>query len=407
MQTFIFINPQLVYSVSPPGFCTLESMPARVKKGEALLIGLVPQAIGRVLATERTVDSAMPQQYPGPNSYSVEALESNVYQVYVAPDALLGQLRALARDVRIVPYPAAVRAAVVANQRGEPTFIERTRVFLGTGENEAVPTDEQVAVDLVGDDFLVTALRGKEILAVRLAQGEPSIELQRTFAANRMSNPRIVTRDEGLALELQSQGLKGEVSDLPGTFLGEAGLEKVNHLRFMNEHEAAAQRAAAGRRKAIGVLAASMLVPLLGIGGFFYFETRKALAEREGEGLALAKGGLSFALAGLYQERYGSLARKESLQIREELYDLTVSLPPQVEVLSVQKDGQALSAVIERRPGAAPFAIDDLRAALRTSPFFAEATIQEQYEGHVVRYVLTRPTPPPPLPGAVPTPTSP
>lgn len=404
MQRFIFINPQLVYSVDPPGFCTLDAMPSRVKKGSAVLIGLVPQTVGRVLATERTIDSAMPQQYPGPNSYSVEALESNVYQVYVAPDALLAQLRQLGRDVRIVPYPAAVRAALAGNRRGEPTFIERTRVFLGTTENEAVQGDEQVAVDTVGDDFLVTALRGKEILAVRLAQGEPTIELQRTFAANRMANPQIATKDEALALELSSQGLKGELSDVPGAFLGEAGLDKVNQLRFMNEHEAAAQRAAAGRRKALAVLAASMLVPLLGAAAMFYFEGRLSSAQAEGEGLNMAKSGLSFALATLYQERYGALARKESLQIREELYDLTVSLPPQVAVLSVQKDMQGISAVIERRPGAAPFAIDDLRAALRTSPFFADATIQEQYEGHVVRYVLTRFNPPPPLPGTIPAP---
>ena len=404
MQRFIFINPQIVYSVDPPGFCTLDAMPSKVKKGSTVLIGLVPQTVGRVLATERTIDSAMPQQYPGANSYSVEPLESNVYQVYVAPDALLAQLRQLGRDVRIVPYPAAVRAALAGNKRGEPTFIERTRVFLGTGENDGANSDEQVAVDAVGDDFLVTALRGKEILAVRLAQGEPTIELQRTFAANRMGNPQIATKDEALALELSSQGLKGELSDVPGAFLGEAGLDKVNQLRFMNEHEAAAQRAAAGRRKALGVLAASMLVPLLGVGALVYFESRLASAQAEGDGLNMAKSGLTFALATLYQERYGALARKESLQIREELYDLTVSLPPQVAVLSVQKDLQGLSAVIERRPGAAPFAIDDLRAALRTSPFFAEATIQEQYEGHVVRYVLTRINAPPPLPGTIPPP---
>lgn len=409
MQKFILINPQAVYSIDPPGFCTLESLPGRIKKGsrEPVLIGIVPAAVGRVLATERTLDSAMPQQYPGPNSFSVEPLSSNVYQVYVAPDALLAQLRALARDVRVVPYPAAVRAALAGNKRGEPTFIERTRVFLGTTEEEAVNTDDQVALDPVGDEFLITALRGKEILAVRLAQGEPTIELQRTFAANRMENPPVATKDEALALELAAQGLKGETSDLPGVFLGEAGLEKVAQLRFLNEMEAAQQRAAAGRRRAVAVLAASMLVPLLGAASYVYFEGRRASAENEGQGLTMAKSGLAFALAGLYQERYGALARKESLQIREELYDLSISLPPQVALLSVQKDAQGISAVVERRPGAAPFAIDDLRAALHASPFFADATIQEQYEGHVVRYVLSKFNPPPGLPPASPSPQGP
>lgn len=396
MQKFILINPQLVYSVDTKGYCTLEALPKRVTdKRASLLIGLVPQEVGRVLATERIIDSAIPQQYPGAYSFTFEQLEPNVYQVYVVPDALLAKLRALGRDVRVVPYPAAVRAALAGNKRGEANFIERTRSFLVAAESEAPQGDDQVAVDSVGEDFLITALRGKEILAVRLAQGDPIIELQRTFAANRMESPPIVVRDEALALELASQGLKSGAMDLPGVFLGEAALEKVTHLRFLNAQEVAQQRAALGRRRAVSALAAAMLLPLLGAGAYLYFESRRAAALREGDTLSMAKQGLAFAIAGLYQERYGALARKESRQIREELYDLSISLPPQVALLSVQKDAIGLAAVIERRPGAAPFAIDDLRAALRASPFFADAEIREEYEGHVVRYVLSKSLLPP------------
>mgnify|MGYP001582047711 CR=1 FL=1 len=94
--------------------------------------------------------------------------------------------------------------------------------------------------------------------------------------------------------------------------------------------------------------------------------------------------------------RVRALSRKESLQIREELYDLSITLPPQVALLSVQKDATGLSAVMERRPGAAPFSRDDLKTAFAGSPFFADAKISEEYEGHVVRYLFSKSAPPPP-----------
>ncbi len=406
MQKFIVITPQLVHSVGKPGaYCTLDEVPALLGKQRGpVLFAIVPQTVGRVLATERTIDTAMPGQFPGPNSFSIEPLESTVYQVYVAPDELLNRLRAMARDVRVVPYPAAVRATVATHRRPqESRLLERTRVFLAGAvapESVRAPQD-RVVVDRLGDDYLITALRGREILVVRFAQGgDPVTELQRSLAANRMSDPVILTKDQALALELKSQGFNAEVAELPGELIGESGLEKVLSLRFLNEMEVAQQRAVEGRRRAASFLGVSLLLAAVAGGAHFYLQNLQARAFAENEALVAPRAARLSRLISLYQERYATLAKRESLQIREELYDLSISLPPQVALLSVQKDSLGLSAVVERRPGAAPFSRDDLRSALAASPFFADAKIREEYEGHVVRYLLSKP--PAPRVGALP-----
>ncbi|MHB8872386.1 MAG: hypothetical protein ACYC8T_01745 [Myxococcaceae bacterium] len=409
MMKFIVISPQLVCCVDRDGgFCTLDEVPKYIGKQKGpLLFAIVPQWVGRVLGTERTIDSAMAHQFPGENSFSFEPIEANVYQVYVAPDELLTKLRSMGRDVRVVPYPAAVRAAIGGQKRQEQRFLERTRVFLAgaTAPEASAGGPERVAIDSFGDGFLVTALRGREILLVRFAQGgDPAIELQRSLAGTRMENPVILTKDNDLAMELKVQGFNAELAEFPETLFGEQGLDKVLSLRFLNEMEAAQVRLLEGRKRVVGGLGASAALAALAAGAFLFLRGTQALAESEGAELAQKKATVLVQLAALYQERYASLARKESLQIREELYDLSISLPPQVALLSVEKSATGLSAVVERRPGAAPFSREDLRSALAASPFFADVTIREEYEGHVVRYVLNKPLVPPlvpmPLPAA-------
>lgn len=401
MRKFIVISPEQVCCLDEGGeFCTLDEVPQRLGKYRGpLLFAIVPQTIGRVLGTERTIDTAMPQQYPGANSFSIEALEPNVYQVYVAPDELLQRLRSMGRDVRVVPYPAAVRAALGEQKRPAASLIERTRIFLSGPESEnpdaANRPTEQVVVDSLGGDFLVTALRGREILVERYAQGgDPVIEVQRSLAANRMDNPIIFTKDEDLALELKSQGFNAELTDLPGVLVGESAVEQVQALRFMNELEVTQKRAREGRRQAGVIFVVALVIGGLAAAAFSTLRAMQAFAESEGVTLAATKVSQIAQLTTLYQERYASLARQESLQIREELYDLSITLPPQVALLSVQKDATGLSAVMERRPGAAPFSRDDLRSAFAGSPFFANAKISEEYEGHVVRYLFSKPAPP-------------
>ena len=415
MKRFVVISPDLVYC---PGAaqrtCTLDDVPAMIDGKGSVLFAIVPQAVGRVLATERTLDSVMPQQFPGPNSFRAEPLEPNVYQVYVAADELLTRLRGMAREVSVVPYPAAVRHVVNSLQTSEGGghgFRERTRVFLQSiaVDIRKVEAPERVAVDVLGEDYLITAMRGQEVLAVRLVHGgEPAIELQRPLAGNRMEDPVVLTRDEDLALELKSQGYTAEVADVEGDLIGQSGLDKVLSLRFLTDIEVAREKARETKRRGAAIVVVALAV-LAAAGVAFAMTTgAKAHAAALGRKLADPQRELAAQVATLYQARYASLARRESVAIREELFDLSICLPPQVALVSLQKDNAGLSAVVERRPGAAPFSRADLVSALATSPFFAKAKIREEFEGHLVRYILSVPVAPPPAaplpPGGAPTP---
>lgn len=407
MKKFVVISPELIWVASGQGqLITLDELEQHVDPKGAALFAVVPQ-VARVVASERTIDSVMQQQFPGENSFRAEPLESNVFQVYVAPDALLSRLRAATRTAYVVPYPAAVRHVVsLLHSQAENSLRERTRVFLASiaADISAVSAPERVAVDVIGDDFVFTVLKGKEIVTVRHVRGgEPATELQRTLAANRMADPLILTRDHDFALELRAQGYNAQLSEADGALIGISGLEKVVTLRFLTDVEVAREKARDSRRRALMVAAISMATLAVAGGVFAYYKNELAKQDARTRRLTEERDQRVRQLAELYQERYASIARSQSVQIREELFDLSTSLPPQVVLLSVEREGAAgLTAVVERRPGAAPFSRSDLVSALATSPYFAKAQIKEQYEGHVVRYVLNVPPATPAPPAATP-----
>ncbi len=396
MKKFVVISPELIWIASGQGqLISLEELEQHVDPKGAALFAVVPQ-VARVVASERTIDSVMQQQFPGENSFRAEPLESNVFQVYVVADALLSRLRASTRTAYVVPYPAAVRHVVsLLHSQAESSLRERTRVFLASiaADISQVSAPERVAVDVVGDDFVFTVLRGKEIIAVRHVRGgEPATELQRTLAANRMADPLILTRDHDFALELRAQGYNAQLSEADGALLGISGLEKVVTLRFLTDVEVAREKARDSRRRALMVAAVSVATMAVAGGVFGYYKNELVKQEARERRLTEERDQRAKQLAELYQERYASIARSQSVQIREELFDLSTSLPPQVVLVSVEREGTAgLTAVVERRPGAAPFSRSDLVSALAASPYFAKARIKEQYEGHVVRYVLNVP----------------
>ena len=396
MKRFVVISPELIWVASGPGkLITLDQLPAHVDPKGSALFAVVPQ-VARVVASERTIDSVMQQQFPGPNSFRAEQLETNVFQVYVAPDLLLDRLRACTRTAYVVPYPAAVRHVVnQLHSQAEQSLRERTKVFLASiaADISQLTATERVAVDVVGEDFLITALRGKEIVAVRHVRGgEPATELQRTLAANRMSDPLILTRDRAFALELRAQGYNAQLSDTDGALLGVSGLDKVATLRFLTTVEVAREKARDSRRRALMVAAISAATLAVAGGVFGYYQHEVFQAEARFKRLTEERDQRLRQLAELYQERYASIARSQSVQIREEMFDLSIALPPQVVLVSVEKGLETgLTAVVERRPGAAPFSRLDLASALASSPYFAPARITEEYEGHLVRYVLNVP----------------
>ncbi|HCF58075.1 MAG TPA: hypothetical protein DFS52_08795 [Myxococcales bacterium] len=399
MRTFVVITNDLVYCPgSDPSICTLDEVADFVNPSEPLLFAIVPFAVARVLGTDRTIDAVVSQQYPGSYSFQTEPLETNVFQVYVAHDELLARLRAMSRDVSIVPYPAAVRS-VVSSMQGElgTSLRERTRVFIQslTSDVTKAPPPERLAIDCIDEDYLITAIRGQEVVAVRLVRGgDPIIEAQRTIAGNRLENPLVLTRDNDLAMEFKVQGFTAEYADVDGELIGLAGADKVLSLRFRTEFELAREKARESRRRSLLYLFLSLVVFGGSAAGFVYTRASQAMAESQTALLTSQRDGLAAQLAEINQERYAAMARSESVFLSEELFDLSISLPPQVALVSLQKDATGLVASMERRPGAAPFARADLTAALSTSPFFSRAQIKEEFEGHIVRYNLTVPSTP-------------
>jgi len=408
VKKFIVISPDLVWVAhGEGGVTTLDDLPNHLQTKEDALFAILPQ-IQRVVATERTLDTVMAQTFPpGENSFRAEPLEDNVFQVYVARTDLLDRLRSLGREVFIVPYPAAVRHALsTLNPEAESSLRERTRVFL-QALTEAPKSDEKVIVDVLGQDYVITALRGKEVLAVRHVRGgEPVMEMQRTLASARMDNPGVMSRDQDFILELQSQGFEAELPDLAGLMVGESVLDKVTSLRYLTDIEIARERARQNKRKA--VTAFSVGLGMMAITGGAYAVVHGKLVEQKTRNATLTRDieDKQAAVSANYQERYATIARGESVSMHEELFDLSTALPPQVVLQSLERDANTgLVATLERRPGAAPFSKSDLKSALASSPYFAAAEIVERYEGHLVRYVLTvKPTPPAAAQGAAPAP---
>lgn len=398
MRRIIIFSPSRVWVEGSKEYMTLEQLFARQwAKDGTLLIGVMPSEVGRVLATERTLDSAVTQQYPGENSYSTLALETNVFQVYVAPEEMLNRLRKLGPDVRLVPYPAAVVASAAREGR-QRSLVERTQIFLGTKGSQPAEEDrrEVVVIDTFGEEFLLTAIRAREVLSVRFAQGEIATELQRTLAGASMEAPTIVCQDEQTCLELQSIGFTVESQEMRGGLAGLECLKRVESQRFLNQFEVAQRRQAASRRRAgayLGVAALACLVA--GSIWAYYAHLGSQAASLRGQ-LEASKQEEMAKVFELYRERYGTTARAESQHVRDELFDLLTILPPQVAMLSVTKSALGLSAVVERRPQAAPFSQDDLRVALRASTYFRAADITEEYDGHLVRYAVKVNPPMPP-----------
>jgi hypothetical protein len=408
VKKFIVISPDLIWVAhGEGGVTTLDDLPNHLQTKEDALFAILPQ-IQRVVATERTLDTVMAQTFsPGENSFRAEPLEDNVFQVYVARTELLDRLRSLGREVFIVPYPAAVRHALsTLNPEADSSLRERTRVFL-QALTETPKSDEKVIVDVLGQDYVITAMRGKEVLAVRHVRGgEPVMEMQRTLASARMDNPGVLSRDQDFILELQSQGFEAELPDLPGLMVGESVLDKVTSLRYLTDIEIARERARQNKRKA--VTAFSVGLGMLAVAGGAYAVVHGKLVEQKTRNATLMRDieDKQAAVSANYQERYATVARAESVSMHEELFDLSTALPPQVVLQSIERDATTgLVATLERRPGAAPFSKSDLKSALASSPFFAAAEIVEKYEGHLVRYVLTvKPAPPAAAEGAAPSP---
>lgn len=400
MRRFIVINPGLVCALDSRGeLLALDDVPRLLgtKKGP-VLFAVLPQAVGRLIATERTIDSALPSQFPGDFRFSLDQLTDNSFQVFVLDKELMERLRSMAADVRIIPYPVAVRLAYAQQQKNRQWgLVEMTRVALRQTFDDAASStaSEQVAIDRVGDGMLVTVLRDREVLLARYAEGDPTIELQRTLAGARVFNPTILVNDEELAMELRANGAAADVTQETGAFLGEPGFEKALSFRFMTEAEVA-QRSIVERRRR-GVLTLSASVGIFLICGVFYGAIRWAYmsAVNEQRALQQQKDTELARLVSLNQERYASVARRESVSLQEEFFDLSTSLPPQVALVSVEKSAEGLSAVVERRPGAAPFSRGDLVTALTNSPYFSGTKISEEYEGHMVRYKLAGPPAPP------------
>lgn len=408
MKKFIVISPDLVWVAhGEGGVTTLDDLPNHLKTKEDALFAIIPQ-VQRIVATDRTLDTVMAQTFPpAENAFRAEPIEDNVFQVYVARTEMLDRLRSLGREVYVVPYPAAVRHAVsTLNPEAESSLRERTRVFLQSF-TEAPKSNEKVVVDVLGQDYIITALRGAEVLAVRHVRGgEPVMEMQRTLASARMDNPGIMSRDQDFILELQSQGFEAEMPDLPGLMVGESVLDKVTSLRYLTDIEIARERARQNKRKA--VTAFSVGLGFLAVAGGGYAVVHGKLVEQRSRTATLTRDieDKQAAVSANYQERYATIARGESVSMHEELFDLSTSLPPQVVLQSIERDAATgLVATLERRPGAAPFSKSDLKSALSASPFFSTAEIVEKYEGHLVRYVLTvKPRQPGAAEGAAPAP---
>ncbi len=392
MRRVVFINQDMVYVENATRLVSMEELAkAKLGKNTKLLVGVVPSEATRLLASARTLDSAVTQQCPPGSSVATELLATNTYQVYSVPDATLDALRALSNRVTLVPYPAAV-ARALTKESGRRSLVERTQVFLLGRSAEPDPAENQrevVAVEVFDSAYLFTALRGNEVLTVRLATGNVMTELQRTLASARFDTPVIVCSDEQVSLDLQANGF--EVEEAPATdgFIGLGALEQITSIRFLNQFESARLREAANRRRLLAYLGVAVVAFALAGAARLYFGTREALGSSTQASLTIERDTLRAGLVALHQERVGSEVRKKSKQVREELFDLVTLLPPQVELLSVTRDQQGLSAVLERRAQATPFSRVELVELLHASTYFQGARITEEYEGHLVRYVLT------------------
>ncbi|MCA2978173.1 MAG: hypothetical protein INH41_12100 [Myxococcaceae bacterium] len=392
MRRVVFINQDLVYVENAARLVSMEELAkAKLGKNPKLLVGVVPSDTSRVLASARTLESAINQQCPPGSSVATELMATNTYQVYSVPDATLDALRALSNRVTLVPYPAAV-ARALSKESGRRSIVERTQVFLlgRSAEPEASENQrEVVAVEVLESAYLFTALRGNEVLAVRLATGDVMTELQRTLASARLEAPVIVCTDEQVSLDLQANGFEVQEAAATNGFIGVGALEQVTSIRFLNQFESARLREAATRKRLLGYLAVAAVALAATGGARVYFGAREALATSTQGTLTAERDEQRARLVTLHQERLGAEVRKNSKQIRDELFDLVTLLPPQVELLNVARDQKGLSAVLERRAQAAPFSRAELVELLRASSFFQGARITEEYEGHLVRYVLT------------------
>lgn len=403
MKKFLVVSDDLVWvddaRIGHDNLVTFDRLRELVPRKGPVLFAVLPKAVTRIFATERTIDSAVATQFAGNNSVRAEALGPNLYQVLVVDDEFLGRLRELSSEAMIVPYPIAVRHAIRAPVTTDSTSVrDRTRLFLSMVTQTGAPSQtERIVVDVFADGhLLMIAFRGKEVLATRHVRGgDIFLELQRTLASARLESATVYSTNRDLANEFKAHGYAAEHVDEPGDPpLGMPQADKVTSLRFLSAVEIAREHASKKRQRALLATAVSVGLCALAGGAFAFTKVAQARAERDGSELQQQQQAKAAELAALNMERYASTAAKESVRVSEELFDLLVSLPPQVALVSLEHDQRSLLATIERRPQAAPFSRSDLQAALAASPFFAKAKIDEEYDGHLVRYLLTVPVPP-------------
>jgi hypothetical protein len=409
MQRLVVIGSDLVVGTANGSvweFRELDSARDLVDADEPCVIGVVPVLSGMLTASDKTLDSVLASQFPPAHTIRTERLGETQFQGFAIEDVLLDQLKNLGREILVVPYGLAVRHVVVGEPQ-QPTRTHRlTAVFRRKGAQTTDPTieaavNETIVIDTLEGEFLLTAMRGQEVLAVRRVRGgNPVIELQRTAAASRMAAPRVLCANPDLLSDLATRGFRTEPLRLAGPLAGWAGLEATQHLRFLTPQELAREHAQQHRNRALGTLSAAVAMLVLAAGVWFYTLTGRVGAESARDAVMEQRNQLTAKLATLYPDRYPAIARQTSVQIHNELFDLGLLLPPQVELISLEKGEGHISAVVERRAGAAPFGRADLEAALFGSPYFGKASIAEEFQGTTIRYrVGIGVRPPPPNPG--------
>lgn len=415
MQRLVVLSPEraAAFRGAEVTLGDLAAITEGLDPNEPCLVGIVPVLSALVTASDQTLDAAVASRFPPGHSVRTESLGPNLYQAFALDGELFERLRQIGKEVHLVPYGAAVRQAVQAQVEPPLTLRERTRILLGfrkggepdVGGPVADEQAERVVVDSIDDEHVITALRKREVLAVRHVRGgDPATEIQRTIAANRMGSPRVLCTDHQVTMELQVRGYTAEDLEVERLLAGLPALEQALELRFLTATELTRGRSQRHRLQAVA--AAGVAAALLVAAAVAYLATAGSLSTEEHRRASLETERMSAAarLTELHQGRYGEVARRESVQLRDTVFDLGLSLPSQVDLVQVEMTAGGLAAVVERKAGAAPFSRGDLEAAIAVSGIFGTATVREEYEGHVIRYLLNVPARAAPPAGPAPLP---
>jgi hypothetical protein len=393
----VVLGPDLVVyddGTGAPRFVELSAALDLMRGKEEVIVGVGPLQIGALNASERTLDAVLADRMPAAHTMLTELLGPNFYQAFAIEDELFTKLRGLAKTVRVVPYAAAVRhvlrsrlstgAKAPLSDAGDAGALVSPR---REGEGRI---GECVVLEPVSAEFLLTALRDDEVLAVRRVRGgDPIVEFQRTLAASRMGNPAVLCVDPELAEQLKTRGYAAEPIGAAGSMVGWKSLDEVADFRFLSTQEIARARSLRGRARAIGITASAFGALVLAAGAYGLCHSAGIRAAIDRDHLVVARDVLKSQVSELVAEKHAAVAAASSVRIHRELFDLLLSLPPQVKIISLEKDRQGdLTLLLERRADAAPFGRKDLVAALEESAHFRSAEIREEYLGHIIRYEL-------------------